>query len=240
MSLHMHSKYITFDRGQCHGYQSEIDLYSRFVHTHILQNIPAYSDILKEETKFVEYLSLAKGASTPHSDTSSERSDTIANAVFLNDISLYFLGMTIVSAYNIWIKQITNHLQTQLEFNNIFTSKSYWQWETIISTLSEYSTPAAAIPSFTLLLELHLIADTITQGSGESYDELLASGAPITAAPSAPLSETFIGTPLLGVRLYPSRETVHTYISATKDFWEYSYWEQLGPKRFAHTAPPAP
>lgn len=240
MSLHMHSKYITFDRGQCHGYQSEIDLYSRFVHTHILQNIPAYSDILKEETKFVEYLSLANGVSTPTPEATPERNDTVGNAVFLNDISLYFLSMTIVSAYNLWEKQIINHLQTQLEFNDIFTQRSYWGWETIISTLSEHNTPTTVIPSFTLLQEMHLIANAIKHGPGKSYDELSASGAPITAAPPTPLPETFFGTPLLGVRLYPSRETVHTYISATKDFWEYSHWEQLGPKRFAHSAPPAP
>jgi len=237
----MHPKYISFDRGQCHGNQSEIDLYSRFIHTHILQNIPTHSGILKEEAKFVEYLSLANGASTHNLCTSSARSGTAGNAVFLNDISLYFLGMTIVSAYNLWERQIINHLQIQLEFNDIFTQTTYWEWDTIISIFSEYSTPTTAIPSYTLLHEMHLIANAIKHGQGSSYDKLLASGAPIAIEPpAAPLSETFFGTPLLGIHLYPTRETVHTYISATKDFWDYSYWERLGPQRFATTTSAAP
>ncbi|WP_027192435.1 hypothetical protein [Fundidesulfovibrio putealis] len=236
----MHSKYISFDRGQCRGYQSEIDLYSRFIHTHILQNIPTYSDILKEETKFVEYLALANGVSTQNQATSSARSDTAGNAVFLNDISLHFLAMTIVSTYNLWERQIINHLQLQLEFNDIFIQKSYWTWETIISTLSEYSTPKNLIPSYSDLQEMQLITNAIKQGQGSSYDELLASGAPITIEPPTPLPETFFGTPLLGIRLYPTREIVHTYISATKDFWDYSHWEQLGPQRPANTTSSVP
>jgi len=229
----MHSKYITFDRGQCHGNQSEIDLYSRFVHTHILQNLPSYGAILKEEDRFAEHLSLASGTFPQVAESTQPRSGSAGNAAFLNDISLYFLGMTIVSAYNLWERQIISHLQIQLEFNEVFTPIDFWRWETVISTLEEYGTPTSSLPSYNILHEMHLISCATKHGKGSSYHELSARGSFITQEPPSSLSDTFFGTPLLGVRIYPTHELVHNYIAAIRSFWDYSHWEKIGPRRYA-------
>jgi len=166
-------------------------------------------------------------------DSTPQRCGNSGNAPFLNDISLYFLGMTIVSAYNLWERQIIGHLQSQLEFNDIFTNKDFWCWETVISTLSEYDTPTSSLPSYDLLHEMHLISCAAKHGQGSSFRELSARGSFITQEQPSSLADAFFGTPLLGVRLYPTHELVHNYIAATRSFWDYSHWEKIGPRRYA-------
>lgn len=230
----MNNNYINFDRDICSDYQHKIDLFSRFILNRTIPHVQTPGEILEEEISYIANLRKCDMAIAGESDRKTVEDKATENLSVLEDLHSFFIGMKIVSIYHFWENLLKQHLSISLNFyNHNLGNPETWVWDSLMNVFSKHGVSLDKIPCYNNLYELMLVSNTIKHGQGKSYDKLkelyktVGSSSTHIYQPNRPWSH------FLGVEIHPTIKHMEGYISATREFWDYSHWERFNSKLFA-------